>query len=398
MKLLAIETSCDETALALLECGSDLKSPACADVSTALYSQAKDHAAYGGVFPMLAKREHQKNLVPLLKKILTDIKTPQKSTEPSENYSQVLKNLRIIMSREQVLAEQFLEYVPTLEKPDIDAIAVTEGPGLEPTLWVGITFAKALSYLWNIPLVPVNHMEGHFLSVLAQEGDVRIHYPALALLVSGGHTELVYAPSEGAYTLVGQTRDDAVGEAFDKVARVLGLPYPGGPEISRLAKESRECGEEIPREFILPRPMIHDASFDFSYAGLKTAVLYLTRKIGELSDTDKRLIARSFEEAAIDVLISKTKRALNEHDAKTLIVGGGVVANEYLREEIQKLSHDFPTLTILLPTRDLSTDNAVMIGIAGYSHYAKNPEGFFAHQPEKDTLKAQGTLRISATR
>ncbi|MEK7579525.1 MAG: hypothetical protein AAB460_03285, partial [Patescibacteria group bacterium] len=208
-------------------------------------------------------------------------------------------------------------------------------------------------------------------------------------------TELVYAPSEGVYTLIGETRDDAVGEAFDKVARILGLPYPGGPQISRLAKESRESGEEIPKEYVLPRPMIHDESFDFSYAGLKTAVLYLTRRIGELGDTDKRLIAREFEEAAIDVLISKTKRALEEHETHTLIVGGGVIANEYLRGEIQKLSSDFPSLSLLLPTRDLATDNAVMIGIAGYAHSVKNPKEFSIYHPEKDTLSARGTLRLS---
>jgi N6-L-threonylcarbamoyladenine synthase len=212
--------------------------------------------------------------------------------------------------------------------------------------------------------------------------------------VSGGHTELVLAKEPLMYEKLGETRDDAVGEAFDKVARLLGLPYPGGPQISKLAAQSRALNETILPHLVFPRPMIGSDDFDFSYAGLKTAVLYKTRELGELDETTKRLIARSFEEAAIDVLIEKTKKALENFDIKTLIVGGGVAANDYLREHIALLAKDFPKTALLISDKTLSVDNAVMIGIAGYLRSLK--QKYLPYHGED--IRAYGTTRPSFTR
>ncbi|MBI2025421.1 tRNA (adenosine(37)-N6)-threonylcarbamoyltransferase complex transferase subunit TsaD, partial [Candidatus Kaiserbacteria bacterium] len=267
---------------------------------------------------------------------------------------------------------------------DIDAIAVTAGPGLEPALWVGINFAKALTLLWDKPLVAVNHMEGHILAALADSRGEQftisnLQFPILALLISGGHTELVVMREWLAYELIGQTRDDAVGEAFDKVARMLGLPYPGGPEISRLSESVREEFRDVVRTTSdvgrttsntwaqLPRPMIDSGTCDFSFAGLKTAVLYLLKKIPDISEKEKQHIAHEFENAVADVLWKKTAQTLRETGAKTLVIGGGVSANTHIRRTFsEKISAEFPTVNFQLPTASLTTDNAVMIAIAGY--------------------------------
>jgi N6-L-threonylcarbamoyladenine synthase len=343
-----------------------------------------------------------------------------KRQAPNSKQIQNLQTMQEILKREETLFADLQTYFTEHpENPGFDAVAVTQGPGLEPALWVGISFAKALSFFWNIPLVPINHMEGHILSVLMDREkssndkvqNSNIVFPAIALLVSGGHTELICVRDWGTYELIGQTRDDAVGEAFDKVARLLGLPYPGGPQISALAELSRINAQKTQVNantnsrvsaydshvfaLKLPRPMITSNDFDFSFAGLKTAVLYTVKKIGELSNDQKKEIAREFEDAAIEVLVSKTKKALELYNAPTLIIGGGVVANTYLRNEMKKmLSAEFPDVTLLLPTHELSTDNAVMIGIAGYISYTKNPNEYGVFLPEHDTLRAQGTLRL----
>jgi N6-L-threonylcarbamoyladenine synthase len=415
MRILAIETSCDETAVALLACEGTVEAPDITVIKQALFSQAKDHVAYGGVFPTLAKREHAKNLVPLFLEATESLRSGTDSRSMIDPEKE--KVLREMLSREGELTDFFMEHIVPLPRPDIDAIAVTQGPGLEPALWVGISFAKALSYLWDIPLVPVDHMEGHICSVLvngidsqhATRSTQQIQYPALALLVSGGHTELVLAEEPLMYKKLGETRDDAVGEAFDKVARLLGLPYPGGPEISRLAQLARDKFQ-IPsskfqtkskfqvskpeHEIRFPRPMIQSDDFDFSYAGLKTAVLYKVRELGELSDEQKETIAREFEEAAIDVLIAKTKKALEAFGAKTLIVGGGVAANDYLREHIAMLVEDFPETTLLISDKSLSVDNAIMIGIAGYLRSLK--QKYLPYHGED--IRAYGTSRPSFRR
>ena len=366
MKILAIETSCDETAVTVLEATRRGKGADFRVLGNALLSQTKIHARYGGVFPMVAKREHGRALVPLLKSVLT--KSGLLKKIPSKNHSHILKNVRMIMEREPELMAQFTEFVPTIKTPPIDRIAVTSGPGLEPALWVGINFARALSEIWNIPVVPVNHMEGHILSSFLKKKEERkflisnFKFPMLALLVSGGHTELVLSKKWHKYKVIGATRDDAAGEAFDKVARMLDLPYPGGSEISRLALKGRANAE-----IILPRPMINSRDFDFSFSGLKTAVLYLIKKLGKLSAQGKADIAKEFENSVVEVLVSKSINAAKTHKAKTVIIGGGVSANEKLRREIEAaVNKELPKAALLLPEKSLTTDNAIMIAAAAY--------------------------------
>lgn len=412
MILLSIETSCDETALALLSASTDV-SLDMRLLGNALYSQAHTHAEYGGVFPSLAKREHAKNLVPLLSSALSiahknGLHTTQNKTNLSEEN---LNTVRTILSREEGLADQLISFIKTTNIPPVDAIAVTQGPGLEPALWVGISFAKALSFAWNIPVIPVNHMEGHIVSVLmgtntatiepaVDQGDNQsiipaVAFPALALLISGGHTEIVHIKGWHQYEVIGRTRDDAVGEAFDKAARIMGLPYPGGPHISKRAAEHR-ADSQAERPYTLPRPMIHSDNFDFSFSGIKTAVLYLVRNIekesqnGTLTDTQKRAIAEEFEQAVTDVLIEKTRKALIHTGAQTLILGGGVIANTYIRQNFAQLvSSEFPEVRLFVPSIDMSTDNAVMIGIAGYLRFLGQKDAVFATE-----FRAEGNLSL----
>lgn len=398
MRILAIETSCDETAVAVLECSGSIEQPSIKALSQALYSQTKEHAPFGGVFPALGKREHVRNLVPLTLQAFGDAKMTYEQKPLAADNGQ----LRAILSHEDTLADNVIEHIFPLGIPQIDAIAVTQGPGLEPALWVGLNFAKALSYAWNIPIIPTNHMEGHIISVLVNN-ETPLTYPALALLVSGGHTELVRIDAPLSYERIGETRDDAVGEAYDKVARLLGLPYPGGPQISKLAAEVREQSNYV-APFVFPRPMIKSDDYDFSFAGLKTAVLYKVRELSNqnnlglkpderaiVSDDLKAIIAYEFEEAAVDVLVSKTKKALTTLGAQTLVVGGGVIANTYLRERLVAMTSDI-NVTLFVPTKDLSTDNAVMIGAAAYLHVT-NGETYAPYNP-RETLAAYGTLRV----
>jgi N6-L-threonylcarbamoyladenine synthase len=390
MKILSIETSCDETGISIIECTGGIKNPSFKVLANALSSQVKIHAEYGGVFPALAKREHIKNLPILLEKILK--KTKLKKT---------------------------------------DVITVTYGPGLEPALWTGIVFAKELAKKWNVPLVPVNHMEGHILSVFGKEkGKFTIpktKFPVLSLLVSGGHTELVLAKEWMQYKVIGETVDDASGEAFDKVARMLGLPYPGGPEISKLAESERNnksafrnplassqrearlsskifskrdqakfSAAGFEKQFIisLPRPMMYSKNFNFSFSGLKTAVLYLIRDLTKenpniLNDEKiKSAIALEFENAVVDTLVYKTKKAIDKYGAKTLIVAGGVASNKHLRNEIKKTFSK--NVQILFPDKKLSTDNSIMIGIVGYLQFIKK-KGKFGNGSK---IKANGNLHL----
>ena len=406
--ILGIETSCDETALALID-GKKI-------LANITLSQAKIHAQYGGVFPMLAKREHAKNLLPIFKKILetAGLSKPIQSKVPTKNHSDILEKIRMILEREPELLGQFLAFVPTIEKPPIDAIAVTKGPGLEPALWVGINFAKALATIWNIPIIPINHMEGHIVSALF---DKTANFPAVALLISGGHTELVLMKDWFDYEIIGATRDDAVGEAFDKVARILGLPYPGGPQISRLAEEIRTPASTfqktfppIPLEwnghaptpvfrnvllpfantkrFVLPRPMLKTNDLNFSFSGLKTAVLYLVKKMGELNDDDKKNIACEFEDAVTEVLITKTKKALAQFNAKTLIIGGGVSANKNIRAAFENFAKQ-NNIKLFISSRELATDNALMIAFAGLLRLKAG------RTKTGEKITAQGNLKIN---
>lgn len=365
MKILSIETSCDETAISIIEAKGEISSPSFEVLSDEIISQVNLHQEFGGVYPSLAKREHAKNLPIILEKILKDADFfISGKTEISKD--EILK----ILEREPEMAENLWKIISCIEKPEIEYIAVTAGPGLEPALWVGITFAKALAHAWKIPLIPVNHMEGHILSFLLQDKEntisqKQVEFPALSLLISGGHTELILVKDWTKYEKIGQTVDDAVGEAFDKVARILGLPYPGGPEISKLAELGKE-NEKIK----LPRPMIKTNDFNFSFSGLKTAVLYLVRDLGEISEQDRKDIALEFEKAVGDVFVHKIKKAIKKYGVKELIIGGGVSANKYLRE---RLTNDLD-VEVLLPSKKLSTDNSIMIGIAGYFKIISNPK------------------------
>lgn len=386
MRILAIETSCDETGIALLEGKKVGEILEFTTIKAALLSQAKLHAEYGGVFPTLAKREHIKNL-PVL---FADFKD-----------------------------EQF------------DAVAVTHGPGLEPALWTGIEFAKALAAERQIPILPVNHMEGHIVSSLARPAtgpdvhssvlqNVRtiadVQFPVLALLVSGGHTEFVLMRDWFEYTLLGRTLDDAVGEAFDKVARMLNLQYPGGPEISRLATKHRDASAHNPQakgkswpsgperpetaDYApkLPRPMLHTDSCDVSFSGLKTAVLYALRDMGgmhTLTSEQLAAFAAEFEDAVGEVLCAKSRRALQESGAKTFVIGGGVAANRYLREQLQKMVLDeFDDVEFRLPELSITGDNAVMIAEAALARLLLG--NWSLEQPRSNLdIKAQGNLSLA---
>jgi N6-L-threonylcarbamoyladenine synthase len=331
MIILAIETSCDETAIAVLKANKKKFEI----LSNIVASQIKIHAPWGGVVPNLAKREHIKNLPIVLKKSLAQAKINPKK---------------------------------------IDLMAVTVGPGLEPSLWTGINFAKELAKKWHKPLIGINHLEGHIFSVFLKEKSFK--FPAMALLVSGGHTELVLIKDWLKYKVIGQTRDDAAGEAFDKVAKMLGLPYPGGPEVAKMAERFKFQDSSF--KISLPRPMINSKDYDFSFSGLKTAVLYLLKdlragkfgsRIISLDVRDKGnqfpspLIAQicaEFQQAVIDVLISKTIRAAKEYKVKTVILGGGVAANKELRKQLGNKTN------LLLPEIKFTTDNAAMIAVAAY--------------------------------
>lgn len=384
MKILGIETSCDETAVSLIEASGDLGPEFRFEMlGNALYSQAKLHEQYGGVFPNLAKREHAKNLVPLLSRIV-----PEGGKTDFDEQA-----LRELLHREPELFEQLSAFFAVHGKPELDHIAVTYGPGLEPCLWVGVNFAKALSVAWNIPIVAVNHMEGHIVLSLMENGRLAsFAFPMLALLISGGHTELVLSKEFQRYEVVGRTRDDAVGEAFDKVARLLGLPYPGGPEISKMATSARRHPSRSQGSSLqLPRPMLHEDNLDFSFAGLKTAA----RKAAEQHDQQgsslysKEEIAVEFEDAVADVLVGKAMRAIDLFGANTIVVGGGVSANSYIRQRLKAALEDEGNPSkLLIPPPELATDNALMIALAGYFHALKNE---FA-DPSK--LAANGNLKL----
>ncbi len=402
MKILGIETSCDETALALLEGSGSFNEAKIRVMDSALISQVDVHREYGGVFPSLAKREHIKNLIPLLEKVLKGGKMLQYKIRGEKIDDKTLEKLREILNREPDLFEAFIDFVPKIKKPAIEAVTVTTGPGLEPALWVGINFAKALSEFWKIPVVATNHMEGHIAASLISEKSFKakaslkkIKFPAMALLISGGHTQLVLIKDWKKYQVVGETRDDAVGEAYDKVARMMGLTYPGGPEIARLAELGRiekKLGQLKTDTFKLPRPMLNSDDFDFSFSGLKTSVLYLIKKKSLtnpiLSEQEKIAIATEFEAAVTEVLIKKTKKAIEANGIKTLILGGGVTANTFICQSFDKIiTKEFPDIKIYLPEKTLSTDNAVMIALAGYFNRLQKTK-------QVQNIKADGNLRF----
>ncbi len=399
MNILSIETSCDETAVSIVRADGTFPLATYKILGNSLFSQIDIHREFGGVFPAVAKREHARTLVPMLEHALQEASLLEVSTT-SLSIEQT-EMLNTILFREPGLYELLAKFAEQYQKPNIDLISVTSGPGLEPALWVGINFARALAYLWDIPVVPVNHMEGHILSSLFDgESIPKISFPALALLISGGHTELVLMKEWTVYERVGETLDDAVGEAFDKVARMLGLPYPGGPEIGARAERARK--ENIPSFITLPRPMLKvnaggregtlgydKPNLDFSFSGLKTAVRYA---IGEkkitLDETDA--LARDFEDAVAEVLQKKTKRAIDQYGIQTLIIGGGVSANTYIRNTFNTyFGKEYPDLKLYFPPRNLSTDNSIMIALAGHAQAAHT----LTHASFGD-IKANGNLSL----
>lgn len=317
-RILAIETSCDETACAILENGRAL-------LSSTVASQMDIHTRYGGVFPEVASRQHVLSIIPVVEETLDQ------------------SNLTL---------------------KDIDAVAVTRGPGLAGSLVVGMNMAKGIALGMNLPIIGVNHLEGHiYSSWIYNSGDAapaEPQFPLMALLVSGGHTELNLMTDHLTYKRLGATLDDAAGEAFDKVARVLGLPYPGGPSVQRAA----ETGD--PTRFKFPRARL-DSPYDFSFSGLKTAVLY---EVNDLKKKQPTLpvedLAASFQATVVDVLFNKTIRAARDHNAKEILVAGGVSANRALREAFQTQSE----FKVHIPAFSLCTDNAAMIAAAGYYRYA----------------------------
>ncbi len=373
MLILSIETSCDETAIAIIKASGSFKKPHFRILANQVSSQIKIHQKYGGVVPTLAAREHVKNLPLVLRAALF---------EASKKLKINSKNL--------------------IKK--IDAIAVTYGPGLIPALLIGVNFARTLSWLWQKPLIGVNHLEGHlysnlieiypkhsnFLKKVRMSQDIKIRsykFPALALIVSGGHTQLILMKNYWNYKLLGETRDDAVGEAFDKVARLLGLKYPGGPEISKIALRGRADA------FNFPRPMIDSHNFDFSFSGLKTAVLYEIKN-NKLEIKNKKIkanLAASFQQAAVDSLVAKTIMAAKKYKVKRVLLSGGVAANRLLRETLKNAVKKLnPKIQFSAAPGFLCTDNATMIGMAGYFHALK-------HKIKLDEwcrIKADANLRL----
>jgi len=333
MTILAIETSCDDTSIALIECNQGI----CHILSNIVSSQIEIHAPYGGIVPNLAARAHLKNLEPCLGQALKDAKNPE-----------------------------------------IDLIATTIGPGLIPSLLVGANFAKALAYKWNKPIIGINHIEGHIYANWIINS--KIDFPALCLIVSGGHTQLILMKDHGKYELLGQTRDDAAGEAFDKVAKLLGLGYPGGPIISQKAKSGDNKG------FNLPRPMINSNDFDFSFSGLKTAVLYQVKKQkGKLSEQYISDMSASFQQAAIDVLVSKTLKAAKEYQSKTVMLSGGVAANLELRKQLKESIEKQTKAKFLMPEIEFCTDNGAMIAMAAF--FRKSDKTNYSKIQAKANLK-----------
>ena len=330
MLVLGLETSCDETGVALYDSERGL-------LADALFSQIDLHRAYGGVVPELASRDHVKRMLPLIRQVLDEAGC-----------------------------------VPT----EIDAIAYTAGPGLVGALLVGASCAQALAFAWGIPALGVHHMEGHLLAPMLEKTPPE--FPFVALLVSGGHTQLVQVDGIGQYTLLGESLDDAAGEAFDKTAKVLGLSYPGGPAVSKLAEQG------VAGRFKFGRPMLHSGNLDFSFAGLKTAVLTQAKYLqkanpdGQLTEQDKADIARAFVEAAVDVLSKKALQALKQAGFKRLVVAGGVGANAQLRATLNQMA-DKHRFAVHYPELHLCTDNGAMIALAGCLAIRKNPELLQTH-------------------
>ncbi len=393
MRILAIETSCDETSMSLVDFKKSPKETIFV-YSHLTASQAQLHAQYGGVFPAIAKLEHVKACVPLMRSVFLESKNAFKKEDwiNIKDIDTKSETIKEILNRDPNLANDLIEFIKNNDFPKIDAIAVTYGPGLEIALWVGITFAKSLGYLLNVPVIGINHMSGHLISGILTDDSLQKEIElketpnnALSLLVSGGHTEIIQIEN-GQHKLMGETLDDAVGEAYDKVARLMDLTYPGGPKISKLAETARQ---QNVAPIDLPRPMLHSGDYNFSYSGLKTAVMYHLRKFPIQNENDKLALALGFENAAIEVLVKKTKKALSQTGANTLLLGGGVAANMHLQNELGKICKDL-NVELLMPLKSLTGDNALMIALAANEKIKTT--GLI---DESSVLKATGVINIA---
>lgn len=329
--ILAIESSCDETSMAIIKNGTD-------NIATTILTQMDTHAVFGGVVPEIASRMHSENITMVLEDVLNKA------------------NMKV---------------------EDVDAIAVTYAPGLLGSLLVGIEAAKTLALVYNKPLIKVNHLAGH---IYANNLVQKMEFPLLALVISGGHTELVLMEDDYKFKVLGETLDDAIGEVYDKVARVLDLPYPGGPNIEKYAEQGTPS-------YDLPIPMNND-KLNFSYSGLKSAVINLVHNEKQRGNEIRKFdLAASFQKVAIDELIRKTDLAINKYNIKRLIVAGGVTANKYLRGEMEKLA-DKHNINLTVPPIKYCTDNAAMIGCAAYPLYLKKDFADFS-------LNAESTMNLN---
>jgi len=349
--ILGIETSCDETAASLIRI-TNLNEIRI--ISNIVSSQVKIHAKYKGIVPEVAARHHVENIIPVLEKSLEFFSNKKFRKIGEERSTKIHNYLRLI-----------------------DAIAVTNGPGLITSLLVGVEAAKTLAFLANKPLVPVNHLAGHIYANFVDKSQIsnlksQNLFPALCLVVSGGHTELILMKDFEKFQKIGQTLDDAAGECFDKVAKILGLGYPGGPAVAAEAANLKSQISNLKIKF--PRPMINTNDFNFSFSGLKTAVLYKTNSIKQITNNKNFVpeICAEVQQAIIDVLITKTIRAARKFNAKSIILGGGVVANKELRKQFKlKIENWQLKINPLFPPKNLCTDNATMIAAAGYFKLAK---------------------------
>jgi len=322
MKIMSIETSCDETSAAIIEDGKQI-------LSNIVASQINSHKRFGGVVPEIASRHH-------------------------------VEYITLIM--EESLKEAGVSY------DDLDAIAVTEGPGLVGALLIGVNAAKAVAYAHDLPLIPVNHIAGH---IYANQLIEPLNFPLLALVVSGGHTELVYMEEDGSYEIIGETRDDAAGEAYDKIGRVLNLPYPGGKHIDEMAHK----GEDT---FKFPRPMIHEDNFDFSFSGLKSSFINTVHNAEQRGeDLDRNDLAASFQASVVEVLVNKTIRAAKKKNVRQIVLAGGVAANSGLREEMKnRIKEELGDVDLVIPPLSLCGDNAAMIGAAAAIEFSEDEYEF----------------------
>jgi N6-L-threonylcarbamoyladenine synthase len=342
MTILGIESSCDETSAAVIKADNDKLTLLSQTTATSLAL----HAATGGIIPERAAREQLKYIIPVIQETLADAFPSWKRTDT----------------------------------PPIDAIAVTYGPGLIGSLLVGVETAKSLSLLWDKPLIPVNHLYGHIYANFISDSNHAFRFPALALVVSGGHTDLVLMKSHKAVEVIGGTRDDAAGEAFDKIGRLLGLSYPAGPVIAKLAEKGN------PKTYALPRPMIGSKDFDFSFSGLKTAVLHLVKKGSVDVQYNQQALSdlcASVQQAIVDVLVRKTIKAAKTYNAKSILLGGGVAANDLLHRQLEQVVNaSLPHVLLFVPSKNLCTDNGAMIAAAAYFSNKPTPIEQVTADPE----------------